>query len=120
MLLLMIDSKECFLRSSHQRDMPIIGKKQFPIIVLLILTGCIFVSAANAAATCDRECLKGFVTKYLDAMIAHKPESVPVASTVKYTEDCKELKLGEGERKIITGLTEYRRDVLEQKGLCQG
>jgi hypothetical protein len=90
-------------------------KKQLAIVPLLLLTGCIFVSAANAAATCDRECLKGFVTKYLDAMIAHKPESVPVASTVKYTEDCKELKLGEGEWRIITGLTEYRRDVLDVK-----
>ena len=94
-----------------------IGKKQFAVVALLLLTGCIFVSAANAADTrsCDRECLKGFVTKYLDAMIAHKPDSVPVASTVKFTEDCKELKLGEGEWKIITGLTEYRRDVLDVK-----
>ena len=94
-----------------------IGNKQFAVVALLLLTGCIFVSAANAADTgsCDRECLKGFVTKYLDAMITHKPESVPVASTVKFTEDCKELKLGEGEWKIITGLTEYRRDVLDVK-----
>ena len=94
-----------------------IRKKHLVIVPLLLLTGCIFVSAANAAETpsCDRECLKGFVTKYLDAMITHKPESVPVASTVKFTEDCKELKLGEGEWKIITGLTEYRRDVLDVK-----
>ena len=94
-----------------------IRKKHLAIVPLLLLTGCIFVSAANAADTpsCDRECLKGFVTKYLDAMITHKPESVPVASTFKYTEDCKELKLGEGEWKIITGLTEYRRDVLDVK-----
>jgi hypothetical protein len=93
------------------------GKKQFAVAALLLLTGCIFVFAANAAETrsCDRECLTGFVTKYLDAMIAHKPEAVPVASTVKFTEDCKELKLGEGEWKIITGLTEYRRDVLDVK-----
>jgi len=48
-------------------------------------------------------------------MIARKPESVPVASTVKFTEDCKELKLGEGEWKIITGITDYRRDVLDVK-----
>ena len=94
-----------------------IGKKQFAVVGLLLLSGCIFMSAANAADTpsCDRECLKGFVTKYLDAMIAHKPESVPVASSLKYTEDCKELKLGEGEWKKITGLTEYRRDVLDVK-----
>ena len=94
-----------------------IGNKQFAVVALLLLTGCIFVFAANAADTrsCDRECLKGFVTKYLDAMITHKPDSVPVASTVKFTEDCKELKLGEGEWKKITGLTEYRRDILDVK-----
>jgi hypothetical protein len=113
MRLYMVDSK-CFLRI-HQGEMSMIRKKQFAIVVLLLLTGCVFVSAANAAATCDRECLKGFVTKYLDAMITHKPESVPVASTVKFTEDCKELKLGEGEWKKITGLTEYRRDILDVK-----
>jgi hypothetical protein len=99
----------------YQGEMSMILKKQISVITLLFLASCIFVSAANAADTCDRECLKGFVTKYLDAMIAHKPESVPVASTVKFTEDCKELKLGEGEWKIITGLTGYRRDVLDVK-----
>jgi hypothetical protein len=62
---------------------------------------------------CDRECLKGFVTKYLDALIAHKPEAVPVASNVKYTEDCKEIKLGEGIWKNITRLKDYRRDILD-------
>lgn len=94
-----------------------IGKKHMAAAALLLITGCVFVSAANAAdaSSCDRECLKGFVTQYLNAMIAHKPESVPVASTVKFTEDCKELKLGEGEWKIITGLTEYRRDILDVK-----
>lgn len=81
------------------------------VIALLFLVS----SSLFAAPACDRECLKGFVTKYLDAMVAHKPESVPAASNLKYTEDCKELKLGEGEWKIITGLTEYRRDVLDAK-----
>jgi hypothetical protein len=113
----MIDSKEQFFHNPHQGEMSMIRKKQLAIVPVMLLTGCIFVSAANAAETpsCDRECLKGFVTKYLDAMITHKPESVPVASTYKYTEDCKELKLGEGEWKVITGLTEYRRDVLDVK-----
>ena len=58
-------------------------RNKLAVVALLLLTGCIFVFAANAADTssCDRECLKGFVTKYLDAMITHKPDSVPVAST---------------------------------------
>jgi hypothetical protein len=66
-----------------------------------------------AGAACNRECLAGFVTQYTNAMIAHKPESLPVAANVKFTEDCKELKLGEGFWKTITRLTDYRRDILD-------
>jgi hypothetical protein len=84
-------------------------KSVFSIIVLLLL------SSLNgiAAPDCDRECLAGFVTQYMDAMLAHRPESLPVAAGVKFTQDCKEMKLGEGEWKIITGLTDYRRDILD-------
>jgi hypothetical protein len=78
-------------------------------IVLLLLN-----SLNGIAATdCDRECLAGFVTEYMNAMLAHKPESLPVAADVKFTQDCKEMKLGEGEWETITGLTGYRRDILD-------
>jgi hypothetical protein len=66
-----------------------------------------------SSAVCDRECLSGFVTKYLDAMIAHKPEDLPLASNVRFTEDCKEMKLGEGLWKSISRLRSYRRDILD-------
>jgi hypothetical protein len=69
--------------------------------------------ATTPSSGCNRECLAGFITQYANAMIAHKPESLPVASNVKFTEDCKELKLGEGIWKNISRLTDYRRDVLD-------
>ena len=78
-------------------------------IVLLLLSGL----NPIAAQDCDRECLADFVTQYMNAMLAHKPESLPVAAGVKFTEDCKEIKLGEGEWEKITGLTDYRRDILD-------
>lgn len=81
------------------------------VIALLLVSS----SSLFAAPACDRQCLAGYVTQYLDAMLAHKPESVPVAANLKYTEDCKEIKLGEGEWTKITGLTEYRRDILDIK-----
>ena len=46
-------------------------------------------------------------------MVAHKPDSLPVADGVKFTEDCKEIKLGEGIWKNFSGLTDYRRDILD-------
>jgi hypothetical protein len=66
-----------------------------------------------SSASCDRECLGGFVTKYLDAMIAHKPEALPLASNARFTEDCKEMKLGDGLWKGISRLRGYRRDILD-------
>ncbi|MBN2242467.1 MAG: hypothetical protein JW793_07240 [Acidobacteria bacterium] len=62
---------------------------------------------------CDRECLRGFVTQYLNALIARKPDSLPVAENVRFTEDCREMKLGEGIWKTISRLTGYRRDILD-------
>lgn len=62
-----------------------------------------------------REKLGGFITKYLNAMIAHDPASLPLAPGARFTEDCKEMKLGEGLWKTVTGLTDYRRDILDVK-----
>jgi hypothetical protein len=94
-----------------------IMRKVIAAIALLALLGACSMFGANAsqsqAGSCDRACLAGFVTQYLDAMIAHKPESLPVAANVKFTEDCKELKLGEGLWKDISRLTGYRRDILD-------
>jgi hypothetical protein len=70
-------------------------------------------AVAQTGGSCDRECLAGFVTQYIDAMLAHRPESLPVAANVKFTQDCKEMKPGEGEWNLITGLTDYRRDILD-------
>jgi hypothetical protein len=66
-----------------------------------------------SASTCDRKCLSGFVTKYLDALVAHKPGDVPVAPNARFTEDCKEMKLGEGLWAGISRLRDYRRDIMD-------
>jgi hypothetical protein len=89
------------------------------LLLLIGLAGLLIGTAAEKQeakapeVTCNRECLAGFVTKYMDAMIAHKPESLPVTANVKFTEDCKKLELGDGLWKDIVRLTDYRRDVLD-------
>src|SRR4051794_35858212 len=60
----------------------------------LVLTA--LAAMAMNAADCDRACMKGLLTRYLDALVAHKPESLPLAKNVRFTEDSKDLKLGEG------------------------
>jgi hypothetical protein len=49
-----------------------------------------------AAEACDRACLEGFVDKYLDAVVAHKPSAVPIAPNAKFTEDGQRLVIGDG------------------------
>ncbi len=79
-----------------------------PVMLISVLNG-----NAQSQGKCDRTCLAGFVTQYLDAMIAHKPDTLPIAANVKFTEDCKEMKLGEGIWKKVSRLREYRRDILD-------
>jgi len=62
---------------------------------------------------CDRECLRGFITRYLDAMVAHTPRALPVAANVRFTEDTVDLKLGEGLWKAASKIRPYRLDILD-------
>jgi len=75
----------------------------------------LFASAALAhGATCDRDCLRAEITQYLNAMVAHNPGAVPVASNLKFTEDTVEMKLGESPLwKNAAKLRPYRLDILD-------
>ena len=78
--------------------------------------GLFLVVAASGAANakdCDRACLAGLVTTYVDALVAHKPDALPLAANVRFTEDMKELKLGEGLWRDITRAGTFRQDYLD-------
>jgi hypothetical protein len=90
-------------------------KRMFAPAVLLI-TLAFAANAQNRGATanaCDRECLRGFITQYLDAMIAHNPSALPTAPTARFTEDTKPLPLGEGLWKGAAKIRPYRQDFLD-------
>ena len=65
------------------------------------------------AAECDRACLGGFITQYLDAMVAHTPGTLPLGAKVRFTEDGVDMKLGEGLWKNASKIRAYREDVLD-------
>lgn len=78
----------------------------------------LFVAAASvqaASVDCDRECLRGFLTAYLDALAAHNPAALPVAKNVRFTEDSMEIHLGEGLWKTASRIRPYRQDVLDTR-----
>jgi hypothetical protein len=65
------------------------------------------------AADCDRDCLRGVITQYLNAMVAHNPAAAPVAAKVRFTEDTVEMKIGEGLWKNASKLGVHRQDILD-------
>ncbi len=52
--------------------------------------------STHAADPCDRACLKSYIDKVLDGMIAHNPNQLMLAKDVRYTENGVELGLGDG------------------------
>ncbi len=84
------------------------------LTALLLVAGFSGVSKANVTAeSCDSACLSGLITRYLNAMVAHKPDSVPVTDNVRFTQNLKEIQLGDSLWKTITGLDKYRVDILD-------
>jgi len=67
------------------------------------------------AADCDRACLKGMITKYVDAMVAHDPSRLPLAADVRFTEDSQSLKVGEGLWKTVTKKGDFRQDYIDTR-----
>jgi hypothetical protein len=84
---------------------------------LLLLGSALFASAADSkSAPCDRDCLRGFITQYLNALIAHKPADLPLADNVRFTEDTVEMKLGASPLWMnASRLRPYRLDILDTR-----
>jgi hypothetical protein len=85
-------------------------------LTLALLAAGTPVQAAPAPAAkpdCDRACLRGFITQYLDAMLTHSPHSLPSSDKVRFTEDTVDMKLGDGLWKNASKITSYRQDILD-------
>ncbi|MGB6450268.1 MAG: hypothetical protein WBE92_05910 [Steroidobacteraceae bacterium] len=53
--------------------------------------------------TCDRACLIGLADRYMEALAAHDPSSLPWAKIVRYTENSVPMNVGEGQWGSVTG-----------------
>src|SRR5215469_5277156 len=86
-------------------------KRSLPVVSMLALAA---LAATNAqAADCDRTCLKGMITTYVDAIVVHDPSRLPLADNARFTEDSHDLKLGDGLWKTVTRKGDFRRDYLD-------
>jgi hypothetical protein len=92
-------------------------------IVILFLVGCVCPATANAqpASACDRECLRGKVTQLLSAFMKHDVSGLPVADTVRVTEDAVEKPLAKvGLVGTVTRLRGFRQDVIDERAGVAG
>lgn len=67
---------------------------------------------AQKQTACDRACLTGVLTQYLDSLAAHDPKKAPLAPSVRFTEDSGVMKVGDGFWKTASGLR-YRFDFID-------
>ena len=74
-----------------------------------------FFHAPAAAENCDRSCLSGLLTQYIDAVVARDPSRLPLADKVRFTENSKALKLGEGLWQATTTKGTFRQDYLDTR-----
>lgn len=82
--------------------------KHFTLVLVLLFT-----ATAGHAADCDRQCLGGFITQYLVALVAHNPSMLPLDGKVRFTEDSVEMHLGDGLWKDASRVRAFRQDVLD-------
>lgn len=76
--------------------------------VMLLLALSVVPAATAFDGGCDRSCLEGMVNRYLAALIAHDVAAIPVADTVKYTENQQLVALGEGLWRKAAEIGTYR------------
>ena len=81
---------------------------------LLLATGAHAQGEGSAAApSCDRACLTGLVTTYVEALAAGDPSQLPTTPHVRFTEDSRDLELGQGLWSSVTGAGGFRQDYID-------
>jgi hypothetical protein len=95
------------------------------LALLVVMTALTPVIAARQVAKagerpCDRACLRGLLTQYLDALVAHTPNRLPLANRVRFTEDTVEKRPGEGLWQTAGKLRPYRQDILDVRAGVAG
>ena len=81
----------------------------------LVFAGLVFAMKPAAAQSCDRDCLRGMMTTFLNALVAHDPTMLPLAPNVRFTENTVKKPLGEGFWKTASGLGTFRQDVIDAR-----
>jgi hypothetical protein len=78
-------------------------------------------TALAQSTQCDRECLRGTMTEFLYALIDGDTSALPIADSVRVTEDAIEKPLARlGLPGTVTGLSGYRQDIIDERAGMAG
>jgi hypothetical protein len=75
---------------------------------------------AQTVIPCDRECLRGKVTQLLYAFLKHDVSKLPVAGTLRVTEDVEKPLAQVGLVKTVTRLRGFRQDIIDERAGVAG
>ena len=67
------------------------------------------------AQQCDRACLTGMMTQFIDGLVAHDSSKLPLAENARYTEDSRNARIGEGIWKSVTASGGFRQDYIDSR-----
>ena len=82
------------------------------VIWFLVLGSNIAAMAQSGGQACTRESLKAITDKFFAALEAHKPAAVPLAASVKYTENGTVVAVGKGAW-ATAGKTTFKRGLVD-------
>ena len=96
---------------------------RFAASVMMAATTTAFVtSPANAqvresvsapGSECDRNCLGGLMTSYIDALVARDPSRLNLPEGVRFTEDSQAMEVGGGLWQTVSGRGDFRQDYID-------
>ncbi len=93
----------------------------------LVILSLLFSGLVNAQSEvfsvnieCDRQCLADFLETYLEALVNHEPNALPVTRNVKYTENGVQVNLGDGLWQTASEMPGYRLDVIDEEAGAVG
>mgnify|MGYP000215181844 CR=1 FL=1 len=82
--------------------------------VILVLCLALFPFCAHSnQPDCDRRCVLEVVDQYVAALVAHDPAALTFADAVRYTENGKDVEIGNGIWQTITGQGAYRQTFVD-------
>jgi hypothetical protein len=82
--------------------------KTIGVLAAALVAGLLASNGVWAQGACDRQCLEGFVDRYLDAVAKHDTTAVPLASNIRFTENGQRLTIGDGLWRSMKAKGSYR------------